>query len=173
MAEYNHIDYMKSVAEKLKEIGHTDQKPHFYRISGLLMLEEFLDKITSVDSGFHLLAEEDLTGQLSGVDNPLDNENYLFFIVKHVDLNDHANRVKIKRDCKNIAKKIIARIRKHWHAANAAIEINDTYGLRNFNTENIFYQTIGPIGDNCYGIEVRFSIIEKAGTIYNINDWNE
>lgn len=172
MAEYNHISYMREVAEKCKDIRHLDERPHFHRISGLTQLEEFLDHITDLDSGFHLLAEEDLIGQFNGDDNPLDRQTYMFFIVKYVNENDHDARQQVKRDCKAVAKKIIGRYRKHWYEANKSIE--NPYGLRDFDPENIFYQTIGPIAlTNCFGIEVRFTILEKACTIYNSSDWNE
>ena len=171
MAEYNHIAYMLEVAEKSKDILHTTSKPHFHRISGLVMLEEFLANISNIAPGFHLLAEEDLNGQFIGDDNPLDRSNYMFFIVKQVKPEDHNARQQVKRDCKAVIKKIVGRMRKHWREAQKVGD--DAYGLRNFDTENILYQTIGPIGDNCFGIECRFSIIEKAGTTYDNADWNE
>lgn len=171
MAQYNHINYMREVAEKSKDIGHTSNAIHFHRVSGLMALEEFLDNISQMPAGFHLLVEEDLTGGFSGADNPLDHENYMFFLVKSIDINDHDAREKVKRDCKDLVKKIIGRMRSHWYTANKGL--SDDYGLRNLDTDNIFYQTIGPIGIDSYGIEVRFSIIEKAGIIYNANDWTD
>ena len=48
---------------------------------------------------------------------------------------------------------------------------NNENGLLDLDRSSIYYDTIGPIGQNYYGIMVSFSLISMPGIKYNADDW--
>jgi hypothetical protein len=163
---FNFITYMRSCAETLKDIGHTEQTPKFFRISGLLELDEVLSNLS--DMGFPAMLVHDNTegviADRAPSDNYLDTPYYVFYIVQHVSYADHDAQELAKAQCKTIALKILARmLRDKKRGKN---------GLTFLQFNNIPYQGIGPIGDNCHGVMFTFQVPDSANLIYNADDWN-
>lgn len=163
--QFNFITYMRDCATRLKAIGHTEQTPKFFRISSLAQLDELLSMIS--DIGYPaLLIHDNMDGAIgdrSTSNNYLDIPNYTFYVVEHVSLNDHDAKQQVITNCKNIGLKILAKM-KH-----DKLDLNQ--GLTFLQFDNIPYQTIGPIGDNCHGVMFTISVPNQAQITYNADDW--
>ncbi|MBC8488858.1 MAG: hypothetical protein H8D45_22780 [Bacteroidetes bacterium] len=166
MAEFKFTEYMLEIAEALKEILHTAGDKHFSRISSLPALEEYLQNMT-FNSGWQILVVDNRTGRYddsSKSDNLLDRQLYSFYLVKSIKLNDFDAREQLIRDAEIVLKKILS---KYFYDKRSCLN-----GLRDLQRNSITYDTIGPIGNECHGLMVHFSIIEPPGIIYNEDDWS-
>jgi len=164
---YDNDAYMLDCATRLKDIGHTEEVPKFARISGLTQLEEFLSNISKLQFPA-LLVHNNHEGRLGDPgrsDNYLDSPYFVFYVVKHAEYDNHDAQQEAKESCKNIGFKIIARMLrdKRNPVSNA--------GLMFLDFSNIPYQTIGPIGDNCFGVMFSFTVADTANITYNADDW--
>jgi hypothetical protein len=163
---FNFITYMRDCAEKLNSIGHTEETPRFFRISGLLQLDELLGNISNISFPALLVHDntEGLIADRSVSDNYLDSPYLVFYVIQHVPYADYDAQQEAKADCKTIGLKILARmLRDKKHGL---------HGLTFMQFNNIPYQNIGPIGDNCHGVMFSFSVPDTANLIYNADDWN-
>ena len=168
---FDFITYMRTVATKLKDIGHSENKPCFYRMSGIASLEEVLAKLTH--GQFPAIVVEDslegrLLDQLS--DNIMDREYYVFYIFDRVEFLNHDAREATKRKLRTIARKVKSRmLRDH----RTDIDWESSHGLRNLEINSLSYRNVGPVGDNLIGLAVSFTILENPGLAYNPDDWND
>ncbi len=169
---YNHINYMQSCAEVLKAIAHTEASPRFHIIGGIASMDELLQNLSKADEGFHLLAPNNVDGSFSiANDVPLDKRMLQFYVVKRNPFTDYVGMATAKTECHALAAKIISRMAYHAYLAN--LQGPDTYGLRDLDIRTISYQSVGPLADNFYGIEVTFTLYSGTNFIYNQDDWNE
>lgn len=161
---YNHKTYMLDCATRLKAIGHTEAAPKFFRYSSLGHLDELLSSMNDIE--FPALGIPDnQDGSLgNAADNAVDTPQYDFCIIKHVDYEDHDARETAKAECKAIGLKIIARLRYDARKMQN--------GLTFLRFSNVPYQTIGPIGDNCFGVLFSIQVADTANVIYVAADWN-
>jgi len=163
---YNHKTYMLDCATRLTDIGHTEDAPKFFRISSIGHLDEVLSNLTQIQFPA-LLVHDNMEGSLGDrntSNNYIDTPYYVFYIVKHVELEDHDGREAAKKECKTIGLKILS---KMVHDKRDLL-----HGLTFLQFANIPYQTIGPIGDRCFGVMFSFSVSENANLIYDTNDWD-
>lgn len=159
--------YMLDTAVKLKAIGHTDNHPKFFRVSGIGQLDELLSSLSKAQFPA-LIVEENHDGVLADrapSDNYLDTPYFVFYVVQHAAFEDHDAREAAKLNCKQLGFKIIGRMLRHKRRA--------LFGLTFLNFRNINYQTIGPIGDNCYGTMFSFTVTDTADIAYIADDWEE
>ena len=168
---FNFISYMRNVAEKLKDIGHSETETRFYRMSGIASLEEVLAKMTH--GQFPAIVVEDslegrLLDQLS--DNIMDREYYVFYIFDRVEFLNHDAREATKRKLRTIARKVKSRMLRD---RRTDCDKETSHGLRNLEVENITYRNVGPVGDNLIGLAVSFTILENPGLEFNPEDWLE
>lgn len=161
---YNHKTYMLDCAIRLKAIGHTAEAPKFFRYSSLGHLDEMLSNLKKME--FPALGIPDnQDGSIGNShDNTVDTPQYDFCIVKHVDLEDHDAREAAKAECKAIGFKIIARLRYDARKLH--------HGLTFLSFSNIPYQTIGPIGDNCFGVLFSIHVADNANLVFVTEDWD-
>lgn len=104
-------------------------------------------------------------------DNVIDRRYFSFYVIKQAKVDDAADRSLVISDCKTIVNKIMSRMFKDFKEAN--INFNSTARLlRNLERGSIGYRAVGPVGDNCYGIWVSFTLIDSTGIIYSESDWN-
>lgn len=165
--KFEFINYMADCAVKLKDIAHSDDAQKFFRISGIAELDELLTNLSKAQFPA-LLAEENHTGAIadrSTSNNYLDSPYYTFYVVKHAPFEDHDTREAAKLQTKQIGLKIIARILRH--------KLRGEQGLTFVQFGNIPYQSIGPIGDNCYGCMFSITVPDVADVFYNAEDWEE
>jgi hypothetical protein len=159
--------YMLECAAKLKEIGHTEDHPKFFRVSGLGQLDEFLSSLKKVEFPALLVHnnQEGNIGDASRSDNYLDSPYYVFYVVDHAKLQNFDEQEAIKKSCKAIGKKILSRMLRDKRRMANGLTFADFTGIP--------YQTIGPIGDNCYGVMFSFTVADNANLFYDADDWSE
>lgn len=173
---FDFTGYMKIIAEKLKEIQHDDTatEKKFFRISSVMNIDEMLQNFTTAGSAC-IMVEDNRTGryqEANGSMSYMDNQSYSFLILKHCEQFNAESREQVKKDCEAIMKKIISKFKKD-KAYDLQHPGETRTGMRDFDLASVFYQTIGPIGDNYYGILVQFSMLKPANAdlVYNDNDW--
>lgn len=170
---FDFITYMKTVSTKLKAIQHVeydDEKKHFYRCSSLSDMEELLQNLSNVKFPA-LIVHDTVEGTLldNGGAGFLDDGNFFFYIITNVAILDFDEKEKAIKDCRSIMKKIISKMRKD-HTADFKNTFPRT-GLKYLDTNSFNYFSVGPIGDNCYGIYCSFSMLEPDEIIYSDDDW--
>ena len=170
---YNHKTYLLNVAEKLKELQHTEDDPHFHRIYGLADIEELIANQT-ITSGYQLLMEENDDNRFidNNSDNILNRDYYAFYVAKNYEGGDFDSKETAKERCKTVAKKIISKYLKDYKEDRSSAP-DQVYGLFALEPGSFSMRTIGPLGDNYIAIFVSFTIISNPKIIYNAGDWNE
>lgn len=167
MQKFNFIEYMRDCAIRLKDIQHSDNSPRFFRISGIRQLEELLSSLP--DASTPALMVENNTdgrvGDLSQSDNFLDIPYHVFYIIAKATFNDHDSIQNAKINTKEIGFKILGRMLSDRR--------NRLHGLIMVDMKSISYQTVGPIGDHCFGTMFSFNIANLAGLAYDKNEWLE
>lgn len=168
------ITYMRNVAVNLKDIGHIEddeENMHFFRCTSLAQMDELLQNMSVVKFPA-LIVHDTLEGSLfdNGGAGYLDGENYFFYVVNHVAVNDFDAQEQAIKDCKSIMKKIIGKMR-HDRINDFKIINNPLTNMKYLETNSFNYFSVGPIGDNCFGVYVSFTISEPDGIIYTANDW--
>ena len=169
---WNFLTYMKAIAVSLKDIQHTPSTHRFFRASNLVELEELLQGLVTAPSDRPVMvvidAYEGTIGDQS-TDNYLDVQLYSFYILKKVEISDMGDREGVLAACKATARKIISRmIKDKEYDATGRIPAT---GMKNLDTSNIAYMTVGPLADNFHGIEVMFSITQEPHITYDSDDW--
>lgn len=158
--------YMLECAVKLKEIRHSEEKKKFFRISGLGHLDELLSNLSKAQFPALVIEEnhDGTIGDRSISNNYMDTPYFVFYVVDHAPFDDHDARERIKLECKKTGLKILSRMLRH--------KIRGERGLMFLQFQSIPYQTIGPIGDNCYGTMFSFTVSDTANVVFNPDDWD-
>lgn len=167
MEQFDFIGYLTDCAVKLRDIGHSDNNRRFFRISGITELDELLTNLSKAQYPA-LLADENHTGAIADrntSNNYVDSPFYTFYVVQHVPLEDHDAREAAKLQTKQIGLKIISRMLRH--------KLHGEFGLTFLQFGNIPYQSVGPLGDNCYGCMFSIIVPTVAQIFYNADDWEE
>jgi len=169
---FDFITYMQHIAESLTAISHSETNKSFFRVSGLNQMEELLQNLSTAK--FPALIVEDMPeGRFldERSNNVIDRRYFSFYVLKPAKIEDAADRSAVIDECKDIVNKIISRMFKNFKDAN--INYNSESGImRNLERGSIGYRAVGPIGDNCVGIWVSFTLIDTTDVIYNESDWN-
>lgn len=171
---FEFVTYMKTIATKLKEIKHVDgddEQKRFYRCTSLSEMEELLQNLTVVKFPA-LIVHDTLEGSLLDNDGSgfFDDQNYYFYVINNIAILDFDAKEKAVKDCKAIMRKIISKMRhdRNQDYRNTATKT----GLKFLDTKSFTYFSVGPIGDNCFGIYCSFSMLEPDSINYNENDWD-
>lgn len=168
---FNAITYFRDVAIRMKAIGHTPEAPRFFRASNVLQLQELLQSLTVASYPALVIFDkrdgrfEDLTSN-----NLVDRQFYQLLVLKQAGIEDSDERQQAIDDCFTIVRRIISRMTRDWLAANRG---NDTTGLRNFDRGSMYYNSVGPLVDNLFGMELVFTLREPVITAYNADDWED
>ncbi len=144
--------YLKKITETFTEFQTEGE--HFARASSITELDEILAKLRSL-KGFILVAIDSRDGNMGdrGHDHYRDEPHHRFYILQKVKLLDHDAKERALDDCKALGKKIIYKM--------LTDRTNGKNGLRFVDLSRIHYMTVGPIGDNCHGIEMFVDTVEK------------
>jgi len=167
MDRFDFIAYMRDCATRLRDILHTPETPRFFRISGLSQLEELLSSLPDASTPA-LMVENNHDGRLSdpsGSDSFLDIPYFVFYVIDKAPFGDFDRMEEVKRSTKSIGQKIISRMLQDRR--------NYANGLVMLRFDNVPYQTVGPIGDNCYGTMFSFTVINPVPADYKEVDWLE
>lgn len=165
MTTFNFIDYMLDIAVRLKELQHTETDKHFSRVSSIVGLEEYLSNM-SFNTGWQLVVVDTRSGRFddgSYSDNLMDNQLYTFYLVKSIDTNDFDAREDLIKDCEAIVRKILS---KMFYDKRERLN-----GLLDLQRSSISYDTIGPIGNECHGLMVFFTVLDASDISYSATDW--
>jgi hypothetical protein len=164
---FDFITYMYDCAARLKDIEHSESNPKFFRISGLNQLDEVLGSLSEINFPA-LLVHDNTEGTIadqSVSNNYLDSPYYVFYVIEHADVGNYQAQQEAKTNCKALGLKILSRmLRDKIHTHN---------GLTFLQFTNIPYQSIGPVGDNCFGVMFSFTVPDTANLTYNTDDWRE
>ncbi len=166
MIQFNFIPYMEQVAIKLKDIGHTEALPKFFRISGIAGLEELIASLPDMQFPA-LMVIENTEGRISnnGGGNFTDTPSYEFYVTQKYQFGDHNERATAKAQCKAIGQKILAKmLYDKSQRAN---------GLDLMQFDDVPYFPVGPFGDQFIAVYFRFYVNQYSGLVYNPDDWNE
>ena len=172
---FDHIKYLEKIARESVDIKHTDEKPHFSIASGYTQAEQLMQNALRSNE-VQLIAIDDLSGSYDNDDsiNLYDTQSCSFMVLKHVsDLNNMVETQTARKQCQLIARKIFARMRYDQYLAQKNIPINDSIGLRQLNQNSFQYFSVGPIGDNYFGIDISFTVGTPESMKYNPDDWTE
>lgn len=149
------ISYVKKWASELNQIAHTDaNKRFFYNIDEFSEAE---DQIKGYDD-YALVMEDRHRGRLGGnEDNIRDIPQYGFFIMKRVKNGIYESEEAVFQDCKALAFKFRARLRKDTHE-----EVNSI--ARFVSTDSFTYRRVGPELESWHGCELTWELSN------NVND---
>jgi hypothetical protein len=157
--------YMLNCAVRLDDVRHSQDQPRFFRVSGIGHLDEMLSSLSEIQFPA-ILIQDNVDGSISdrsNSNNYLDIPYFVFFVIDHAEFGDYDSIQQIKMDCKAIGLKILSRMVRDKRDMK--------HGLTFLNFQNIDYQTVGPLGDNCYGVMFSFTVADVANLVYNASDW--
>lgn len=165
MAKFSElITYFENIARKHKEILHTDEEKHFFRLE----IDEVLAGINRTDVNYPMLILEGysfaFTDNLS--DNLLKNREGAFILLDHVsDISDHNLIHEIWDELEEIATDILIKIKsdKRNHL---------TPVVRNFEFDSINASLILNEIGNDVGIRVTYTITSPVINDVNPDRWN-
>lgn len=166
MGEFDFIPYFRDIAERLKEIRHTEAEKHFTRVLSIADLGEFLATMKTA-KGYQLIVIDNQSGRFidRSSDNLLNQPYFSFYLLKQVPREDHDEKESTISACKTVVKKILS---KMFYDKR-----NGLYGLTYLEREGITYNQAGPFGHNWFGFNVNFTLIEPPEIEYDYNDWLE
>lgn len=162
--EFDFIEYMREIAETLKQIQHSEQDKHFTRVSSITELSEFLVTMKSA-KGYQLIVIDNLAGRFMDrrSDNLLIQPYYSFYLLKQVPRENYDEKETAIKDCTAVCKKILS---KMFYDKR-----NSLNGLLNLDRDSITYNQAGPFGHNWHGLNVNFTILDYPDISYNEDDW--
>lgn len=126
------------------------------RVSGLMGMEEAMEKIRSVNP-LILLIEDDADGYLDLEDGNLDNGYHSFSIIDTVKQGDSSDRYRALTACMTAGLKIINQM-----LTDSREYKNAVYGL---DRSRISYQRIGPLLNNTWGYIFTYTIRNERFTL--------
>jgi len=156
----SYIEYFRRLAAEHKEING------FY----MMDINEILDGLRSTVK-YPVLILENLSGsyQASNLDNPLEVINGGFLILDHLpNLDDFQEEVVIIDRMKQIGHQVISRILYD----HVKCELLAEKAIPGFDINNVTFEVIGPIFDNCFGLDFSFRIFSLMNLEIDQSDWN-
>lgn len=168
---FDFITYMQALAESHKELSHSAANKCFFRVSGIAQMEELLQNL-SVAKFPALIVEDMPEGRYIDAvsDNVIDRRYFSFYVLHTAKIEDADDRSGAIAYCKEIVNSLISKMFRDFKNAN--VDFSDASGLRTLERNSISYRAVGPVGDNCVGIWVSFTVIDKTGVVYKETDWN-
>jgi hypothetical protein len=167
---FDFAKYFRDIAINLKDIAHTSAVPKFHRVSGLAGLEELLQNLVLTDDkGYQLVIENNRDSAFYyNAETLLDNQYYVFYILKRAYTNDFDAIEDIKDGAKSVSKKIYAKM--FDDSFNDSVHKSNT-GLRALEKGSVRYDTVGPLADGYWGAMCSFTVPENPGIKYKASDW--
>lgn len=163
---FDALTYFRTMATKLNDIGHTEENEHFFRVRNLYDMNELLDRLSNANFPA-LLINDSMDGSMGDFamsDNYLDEPQFVFYVLAEADITNQASIDQAVQTAKTIGQKIISMMLRH--------KMQGKHGLEFLDMTNIPYQTIGPIGDFCYGMMFFVNVSEHIELIVNPEDWD-
>ena len=164
---FNFHNYMLDCATRLKDLGHTQSNPRFFKVNTIIGLEELLNNIGVADYPA-LIIQNSTRGHIGDEarsNNFLDNPFYTFYIITAPMQTDFSlDDLRLaKEQAKSIGFKILAKMRHDRYR-----QLN---GLHFMKFLNVPYLEVGPLGVGSYGIMFNFEVPHSHQLPHNPNDW--
>lgn len=168
MEEYNHITYMESIAEQLRDIAHTSKRQRFFKSTGIASLEGVFANLNNLNFPC-IIAEDNCDSRLN--DNLSDSIRefpfFTFYVLYQASAGNDDEILEARKQARSTANKILSRMLRD---ANSE-EIGNELGIRIMDFSSVRMQGVGPLGDNGHGVMVTFTLQQEAPIDYNTNDW--
>ena len=164
-------DYFKNIAEKVKDIAHTDEVPAFYRMKDPMDLDEFDDAVKNMAKSCCLLLEIG-DGSLGEWDSQRDMPRIGLHVLNkttelRADINSGRDRAK------STLNKIVSLMRLDCKTAYERPD-NQPGPLKAINVvfdSNIKYSNMTGIDGNWYGKSFYFEFKAPINLVYNPDDY--
>ena len=158
-----YISYFKNLATQHKEIGHTEEEKHFFRMN----IEEVLTGLRS-DINLPALILESFEGRLvdKKSDNNLANREGAFMILKKVEVDNFDQENEFLDDSERIGLDIIKRMRRD----SKTNPIQDRI-LKRFDYDGVSWGKVGPVFDNYYGYRFIFRLQDFENMKFDPDKW--
>lgn len=165
-------DYFKTVATALKDIGHTDGAPAFYRMTDAMDLDEFDNAVRNMSGNTCLLLEIG-ESTIGAYDSQKDRPHIGLHVLKHTS-ELFADKNAARDFAKAILLKIVSRIRLDCKSQFERAD-NQDGPLRgpcvSFSTDGKF-SNMTAIDGNWYGKSLYIDFAVPLDITYNSEDWN-
>jgi len=163
---FDAVTYFRTAATKLLDIEHSEEEQHFFRIRSLAGMDELLNTLGTASFPALLVHDtiDGAIGDFANTDSFMDEPQIIFYVLNKADITDQSSVDTAIRGAHAIGNKIIAMMLKHKH--------QDKHGLQFLDVGNIPYQSVGPIGDYCYGMMYIISVTEHIELIVDTDDWD-
>lgn len=167
--KFNAIAYFENIARQMKAIGHTNERKHFFRASNVLQLQELIQNLTAAEyPALVIFDKRDGRYEDHTSNNLIDRQIYQLLVLVQTEAENSDERHAAIERCNDICRRIISRMTRDWLQAQRG---NDTTGLRNLDRNNMYYNSVGPLVDNLFGMELVFVIREPVDTSYEKAEW--
>lgn len=164
---YNHNTYMLDCATRLKALGHTTEKPRFFRANTIIGVEELLNSIgiANYPALVILTSIKGRIGDEARSNNFLDHPFYSAFVIdKPMQTGYTPEQMHdSKQLCKSIMLKIMGKMRSDRQ--------KQSKGLHFMKLLSVPYQEVGPLGAGSYGVMFNFEVTRHDGLPHNTDDW--
>ncbi|MHC1775718.1 MAG: hypothetical protein AB9834_09925 [Lentimicrobium sp.] len=170
---YDHIAYFEEIARNLLLVSHSDTNKHFFTATTFTQLEGLITSLSVAQyPAIVAIDKKDgrFTDQLSN--NLTDVQFYqVLILMPSVDLSSH-NRGSVMRTCFSIFRSIISKMTRDKITDSRLPVGQELTGLRNFDRNEIVYNSLGPLFDNLFGVEFSFTIPTQFNTKFEEYEWN-
>ncbi len=162
MQEYNHHEYMRSLASRLqatKEVGH------FLAASGVRGQDALFASVNTLRYPC-LVADQDEAVSLidRGSDNLLDRQLYEVYALSQIEAGDNGSVLRGMREARGIINQVVARLVIDAHRG--------LHGLRLLERDSIVVVHMGKmLGDACYGVGLAFSVLSSTEFRIDESQW--
>lgn len=153
------VNYFKGIATEHKEILHSENEPHFFRD-----MDEAIEKLKSKSYlPAFILGPPVFDVADKNQDNTYDEHSLSFLLVDYVSMDDFKGKIKVYDKMLRIGRDIIARMRYE------ACTCDDS--IKQFETDRVHIEPVGPILDNYYGMIFEFYMMDFVDLEYDSGKW--
>jgi len=171
MIYFDAVIYFEDIARKLKAVRHSDANKHFFRASNVMQLQELIASLSIAQyPAIVVFDKRDGRFEDNQSNNLIDRQYHQVLVLKPANGESSDSRRAAVDECSNIVNSIISRMTRDWLEAQ---RMNDTTGLRNLDRSTMYYNTVGPLLDNLFGLELAFTLKEVQNTKFVADDWDE
>lgn len=177
MRQFNFLNYMKDVAERLPEIAHVDndrRRKAFYRAKSILNVDELLQNLTG-SPDMVLVVEDSRMGRRYAprTSTKLNRQTYTFAVMKR---QPKAQDLAADEICLDEIEAVVRKIESkldHDCFYDQCHPGGELYGLRDLASDEGYNETDFTLGPGSYiGIIVSFAVEQSANIRYNESDWS-
>lgn len=162
---FDPVAYFQQVAEQLQQLQPATHQARFFRIRSVASLDELLASLPT--AAFPALmvhvSKEGLLGDLSRSDVPVDQPQIVFYVMDRAVFGDEASVDAAISCCHALACTILSRMLLHRERAQHGLEWLDFSGMS--------YQSIGPLGDQCFGMMYLFRLTQPIELYSDEQHW--